>query len=136
MHPFNTFPDLLTYGFFSPFILRVVLGYIFINLGYLKLSKETERWKLFFESIHLKPVKIFTYISALIEIIGGIMLILGFYTQITALAFAIITFGELYVEFKVDTLLKRNLVFYLLIFAISVSLLLTGAGFMAMDLPL
>jgi len=68
--------------------------------------------------------------------VGGALLILGLYTQIAALALAFITFGQLYVEYKEETLLKRNLAFYLLLFAITFSLLLSGAGRPAFDLPL
>jgi len=64
------------------------------------------------------------------------MLILGFYTQISALILAIITFAETYIEYKESAILKRNLIFYIILFAILLSLLLSGAGAFAIDLPL
>jgi uncharacterized membrane protein YphA (DoxX/SURF4 family) len=132
----NPFPELLTYGLLAPFILRLVLGYLFINLGYLKLTSEKNRWLISLETLRLKPAILFVKIFALIEIAGGVMLVLGAYTQIAALVLALLTFAELYVEYKEESLLKRNLVFYLLIFAISISLLFSGAGFFAFDLPI
>lgn len=132
----NPFPELLTYSLLAPFILRLVLGYLFINLGHLKLTSEKNRWTLSLETLKLKPAAFFVKLLALIEIVGGGMLILGLYTQIAALVLALITFGELYIEYKEESLLKRNLAFYLLIFAISISLLFSGAGFLAFDLPL
>ena len=132
----SVFPSLLTYQMFSPLILRVVLGFVLVTLGYLKLKKERARWNLFFQTIHLKPAHLFTKAFGLLEIFGGIALILGFYTQVAALVFAVINLCELCVESKEATLLKRDMVFYLLLFVIALSLLFTGPGFYAFDLPL
>lgn len=132
----NIFPDLLTYGLLGPAILRLVLGIIFINLGYLHLTKEKERWNKFFEIIKLKPAELIGRVYALIEIAGGILLVIGLYTQVAALIFAVLSLIEIIVEYREPIILKRNIVFFILIFAISVSLLLTGAGRPAFDLPL
>lgn len=132
----NTFPGLLTFSLLAPLILRVVLGLVFINLGYIELTSEKKRWVAFFETVRLKPAKMFVIIMGLVEIIGGISLIAGFSTQIAALTFSIVTFGEFYVEYREETLLKRDIIFYLLIFTISLSLLFSGAGIFAVDLPL
>ncbi|HEY4490245.1 MAG TPA: DoxX family protein [Candidatus Paceibacterota bacterium] len=132
----NVFPDLLTYQLLAPFILRVVLGLILLNLGYLKLGAEKTRWETSFETLRLQPKEVLVKLFGFIEILGGIALIAGFYTQVAALVFAVITFIELYIEQKEAALLKRDFVFYLLLFAIALSLLLTGAGFFAFDLPL
>ena len=132
----NAFPSLLTFSLLAPLILRVVLGLIFINLGYIELTSEKKRWAAFFETVHLKPATIFVILMGLFEIVGGFFLIAGFMTQVTTLVFSIITFGEFYAEYREETLLKRDVIFYLLIFAISLSLLLSGAGIFAIDLPL
>jgi uncharacterized membrane protein YphA (DoxX/SURF4 family) len=71
-----------------------------------------------------------------IEIVGGIMLILGLYTQIAALVLGLLTLAEAYTEYKDPLILKRNFVFYTMLFAILLSLLLSGAGAFAIDLPL
>jgi hypothetical protein len=60
----------------------------------------------------------------------------GLYTQIAALAFVILSGIELYTEFTEGNVLRRDIVFYLLVFAISLSLLLSGAGAFAKDIPL
>ncbi len=130
------FPELLNYQLLAPLILRLVLGFILINLGYAKFKLERERWEIAFEALRLKPKEVFVSAFALVEILGGIALIVGFYTQVAALIFALLTFIELYMEQKEEVLLKRDAVFYLLLFAIALSLLFTGAGFFAFDLPL
>ena len=132
----NTFPDLLTYSMLSPFCLRVVLGLIAINIGYLKFGKENAAWKELLETINLQPAGFFVKFLAIIEILGGIMLLLGAYTQITAIIFAILFFSEAILEYRENDLEKRNLIFYILMFIISLSLIFLGAGAFAFDLPL
>jgi len=132
----NAFPDLLSFGFFSPFILRVVLGLIFVNLGYLKMSKEKQDWENFFKLTIFRPAGLWIRIFAILEILGGLMLLVGIYTQIISLFFVIISLAEMRIEKNEPSLLKRNFVFYLLLFSISLSLLFSGAGIFALDLPL
>ena len=43
---------------------------------------------------------------------------------------------QFYIEYKDATILKRDLTFYTLVLAIAISLLLTGAGAFAFDIPL
>jgi putative oxidoreductase len=132
----NTFPELLNYSILAPFILRIVIGLIFVDLGILKFKGERKRWMETFEALKLKPSDILVSIYGLIQIIGGIMLILGIWTQIAALIFVIFTAIELSLEWTEGLILKRDIVFYVLLFSISLSLLLTGAGAFAIDLPL
>jgi uncharacterized membrane protein YphA (DoxX/SURF4 family) len=132
----NPFPELLTFSLLGPFILRVTIGFILFNLGYLKLTREKTRWHTTFETLGLKPESGWTKSFGVLEILGGLALIAGFYTQIAALIFVIITFIELYIEQKESSILARNAAFYLLLFVIALSLLFTGAGFFAFDLPL
>jgi len=132
----NTFPDLLTYSLFAPLILRVILGVILIDLGILKYRNEKSRWIATFEGLRLKPSETLVSIFGLIEVVGGIMLVVGLYTQIAALVFVILFAIEFYLEWSENSLLKRDLVFYILCLGISLSLLLSGAGAFAFDIPL
>lgn len=132
----NPFPELLNYSFLAPFLLRVLLGLIFLDLGALKFRGEKERWIASFETLGLKPADLFAPLYGLIQIIGALLLIFGIWTQVAALVFVICTGAELFVEWRAQNVLKRDITFYLLIFTISLSLLLTGAGAYAFDLPL
>lgn len=132
----NTFPDLLTFSILSPFILRVVLGLIVINLGFLKLGKEQSAWQKLFELIHFQPSVYFVKLFAFLEIGGGLLLLTGSYTQLTAMVFAVLFFCEAVLEYREETLEKRNLTFYILLFTIALSLIFTGAGAFAFDLGL
>lgn len=132
----NPFPGLLVYATWGPFILRLVLGFVFLDLGLLKLKKENHRWISSFEALHLKPARTLVMIIGVLEIASAVMLFFGFYTQIAALIIAIISAFAFYIEWKDSSILKRDIIFYLLVMAIAVSLLLTGAGAFAKDIPL
>ncbi|MDP2641719.1 MAG: DoxX family protein, partial [bacterium] len=132
----NPFPDLLMYSLVGPFILRVLLGLIFIDLGILKFRSEKTRWIASFETLGLRPADLLLPVYALLQIIGGLLLLFGLWTQVAALAFVIFTGIELYIEWQAREILKRDIVFYVLVFTISLSLLLTGAGAYAIDIPL
>lgn len=132
----NPFPDLLNYALLAPLLLRVVVGIIFIDLGFLKFRSEKERWIASFNTLGIRPADLMLSLYALLQVVGGLMLFVGAWTQVAALAFAIFTGIELSVEYKAREVLKRDMTFYLLVFVICVSLLLTGAGAYALDLPL
>lgn len=132
----NPFPDLLTYSLLAPFMLRLVAGLIFVNLGTLAFKKEKNRWLYSITALKIPKPELVLKIISTLEIVGGIMLILGFYTQLAALILSVFTLAEIFVEHRDPTILKRNYVFYLMLFIISLSLLFSGAGAYAIDLPL
>lgn len=132
----NPFPDLLTYSLLAPFLLRVLAGFVFINLGAMAFKNEKERWAISLSTLRIPNPKLAVKILGIIEIAGGIMFLIGFYTQIAALILALLTFSEAYVEYKDPAILKRNFVFYIMLLVIMLSLLLSGAGAFAVDLPL
>lgn len=132
----NPFPELLTYSLLAPLVLRLVLGLIFVDLGALKLRGEKSRWVASFDALYLRPADFFVVVYGVLQIIGGLLLILGLWTQIAALMFVIFTGIELYIEWSARDILKRDITFYLLLFVISLSLLFTGAGAYAFDIPL
>lgn len=132
----NPFPELLVFSLLGPFILRAVLGLILLDLGMLKFKGEKKRWIASFDALYIRPADLFVAAYGLLQIAGGFLLIIGLWTQVAALAFAVFSGIELYVEWKARDVLKRDLVFYMLVFAISLSLLLTGAGAFAFDIPL
>lgn len=132
----NPFPDLLIYSMLAPFILRVVLGFIFVDLGLLIFKGEKGRWLASLEALKIPNPQLTVKIIGGVEFLGGLLLLVGFYTQVVVLVLAVLTFAETYIEYKEPAILKRNLVFYVLLLAILLSLLLSGAGAFAVDLPL
>lgn len=136
MQTFNIFPELFSWSLIAPLILRVVLGLVFLNLGSLKLGREKGGWIGSLHVLGVKPAGFFVGLLGIIEIIGGLLLIAGAYTQLAALVLAVICISETLIEYKEESILKRDFVFYFLLAAICLSLLLTGAGLFAIDIPM
>lgn len=135
----NTFPNLLFLGLLSPFLIRITVGVVFIWIGYSYLFKDREivleqlkkRWP--------KGASSFMYFGGIFEIITGIFLFVGFLTQIASIAGILIALDALFVKIfykDLDLVTKYNKLFYILLFITSLSLLFSGAGAFAFDLPL
>jgi len=132
----NPFPELLTFGLMAPFALRIVAGFLYIQFGFHKLTKKKEEKSAFFTSIGLRPGMLFVWIIGLIELIGGIMLLAGFYTQIAAIALSIIMLGAVCIKLFKPNKLPGDLSFFILLFVVTLSFVFSGAGAFAFDLPL
>lgn len=132
----NPFPELLIFSLLAPTLLRLTLGVFIILLGYSKLKDDNKGITNFFESLGFKPSKYYVQTLAIAEIVMGVALFVGFLTQIAALVIAIITFVSLIITVRHPETGLRKSSEYALFFVISISLVLTGAGLIAIDLPL
>jgi len=132
----SIFPSLLTYGIVAPFILRMTVGLFFLDRGYRHLKEEkagvvadmTKRLHAF-----AKP---FVVLVALVEVAIGLSLIAGFLTQIAAIFGIIYMFKMLYFKVECPHFAKHQRLVYILFIVILFSLLITGPGIIAVDLPL
>ncbi len=127
---------MLTFGLLAPFILRVVIGLIFIYFGVSKIWLEKERRVKFFKKIGFGAGIVFFWIISVLEIIGGVFLMLGLFTQPTSLVLMLIIIGAIYTKIRHPHLLDNTVEFYLLVLAVLLSLLVLGPGFWGIDLPL
>lgn len=132
----NPFPDLLAYGLLAPLLLRVAVGLVFVRWGWGKLGKERVEKAAFFESLGWKPGAYFAAGFGIIEFAVGVLLIAGIYTQIAALVAALITLGALTLKRTHQTAIEGSRGFLALLLVISLSLVVSGAGLFAFDLPL
>lgn len=131
----NVFPGLLDYSHFAPFLLRVVLGLVFVVHGYPKLFTGFSQTAGWFDSVGIKPGKFWAFVVGAVEFFGGIALIFGFATQIAALLIAINMLVAIWkVKFRGGFV--NGYEFDLLLLAVALSLALTGAGAFAIDWPL
>lgn len=112
------FPDLLIFSFFAAFLLRLALGVYVLSLG-IGTKKEAAQGKPIFRTI-------FT--------LAGISLIIGLYLQISALVVAILFSAALFWK-KTSIAPEASQKELCLLIVIALSLLLTGAGPLAFDLP-
>ena len=133
----NPFPDLLVLGLLAPFILRVTLGLLFLMSGWRHATRE--RREGIASTLRVawgSAGTFFIWYLAGIEILVGIALIFGFLTQIAALVGIIISAKMLFFRKRYPMIALQNVTHYVLVIAICVSLLLSGAGALAIDIPL
>jgi putative oxidoreductase len=76
----------------SPFagtVLRVAVGIVFVAHGYQKVSNGLEGFGGFLTSLNVPMPDLMSYVVTILEIGGGILLILGLGTRIVALLLAL-----------------------------------------------
>lgn len=130
----NTFPDLLTYSFFAPTLLRAAAACIF-------LYGATYIWK---HRAHIAQTRfpIIGHASWLAGVVAvahvglGAMLGAGYYTQVAALLGALAAIKALFLQHRYPHVMPLSRGTYFLLLAILLSLLLSGAGALAFDLRL
>ena len=132
----STIPYLLNFRFFAPLLLRVVIGGLFVFYGYQKLTTKRTPKRLFFESVGFRQGLFLAIALGIIELVGGLLLVLGLLTQPTALILAVIMAVAFIVKFKHPTTLEHERALYFVLLIILISLTLSGPGYYAFDLPL
>jgi len=131
----SVFPDLFTYGLVAPFILRISIGAFFVLLGIRRLKNDAPAWDILWTDIKIGSLPLGP-IFAKVQILIGIFLFIGLYTQVVALLAIVFIWGEAFRKNKRVHLSFQELWMTLLLSAICVSFLFLGAGFLAFDLPL
>ena len=109
-------------------IIRITLGLLFTKFGYLKLVTMREHYLKFFVWIHKKYGWLLLWFIGLIELIGGLFLILGLFTTAIAIIFSILMFMAIVAKKLNPAILKNDIDFYILLFAVSLSLIFLGSG--------
>ncbi|WP_449539774.1 DoxX family protein [Ferdinandcohnia sp. Marseille-Q9671] len=74
-------------------IIRVVLGITFFIHGFVKFQGGIENTVGWFESIGLPGI--LAYVVAIIELVGGIMLVLGLFSRAISVLFALVMVGAI-----------------------------------------
>lgn len=130
----SIFPYLLSWSLIIPFILRIVGGSYFVYFGYKGMTSEWHNKMSFFNEMHFRPAVFYAYTITAGELLGGIMLLMGFATQLVALIFFIICLVSIMIEKSGTATVQRNLNVYILLAIIMLSLFISGAGYYAIDL--
>lgn len=121
MHTLTIFPSLLTFGLISPFILRLAVALFVFSLGKNRYKKEY-KW------------------SSVFYIASAVLVFIGLYTQIAVLIAIVVLKFDFYLEYwknrTFTPISKETYFLYSLAIIILLSLLFTGPGFLAFDLPL
>ena len=132
----NPFSSLLALSFFAPMLLRLALGIVFIDFGKHTLGKGRGQHGALFEALGLKQGHRYVTALGIVEIVLGVMLLVGFYTQIAALGVLLISLSAYYLKGKHGAHIEHRRHLFFLTAIITLSLLLTGAGAIAVDIPL
>lgn len=117
------FPSLLAFEQLAPTLVRITLAIILIHWAYKGLSVDKKK---------LTPIKI----VHTLEGIAGLMLFFGLWTQIGALIVIVDMIVKLYHKVTKKAFLTDGVNYYFLVLILALTLLVTGAGLFAMDLPL
>jgi uncharacterized membrane protein YphA (DoxX/SURF4 family) len=116
-------------------LVRICLGIIFLRFG-LSHIQNRESLRDLFSFSYFTHGLFFVWYVGIIEIILGGMLVLGFFTQIAALLISLLSCKCLILYKHLNHPLIPSRLSYTLILMISLSLLVTGAGIFAFDLPI
>lgn len=130
----NTFPHLLVLGFFAPTLLRVAVACALFYCAYHVYTHRAAPGHANFPVVGRAP-----WASGFAMIaygIFGLMLFFGYYTQIAAILTALSSIKGLVFRERYTSLFPFSASTYALILVISVSLIFSGAGAFAYDLPL
>ncbi|WP_088105772.1 DoxX family protein [Halalkalibacter urbisdiaboli] len=111
------------------FILRVILGIVFLAHGAAKFQGGIENIVGWFDSIGLPGV--FAYVVATLELVGGIALILGIGTRVISALLGLILIGAIF-KVKLATGFLDGYAYDLVLLAISLHLLLNESKFYAL----
>ncbi len=130
----NVFPGLLTYGFFAPTLLRIAAAIVLFYLAYNHYTQREHIARTHFPVFGAKTW--IAWVAIFVDVVVGLGLFFGAWTQVAALLGALIAlkYGIWYGKYPSYFVLPRSTAFLLCI--VCLSLMLTGAGAMAFDVPL
>ena len=131
----NVFPVLFL-SLLAHAILRVCVGGILVYLGLRHITKERIGLHILFKEHWPNAATFLVWYFAIVELVAGMFLIVGAWTQIATLV-------TLFFSVKMLVLRKYMAhpsipppLFYVLLLGASFSLFITGAGAFAFDLPI
>ena len=113
-------------------VLRIVLGAIFVGHGYHKLNGHMQEFANHVASMHIPPW--LGYVAAFTEFLGGMLIILGLFTRVVAVALLIdMMVAIAKVHWPHGLMGTGGYEFPLSLAAIAFSLIFSGAGPVALD---
>jgi len=116
-HPLSIFPDLFTYALIAPTLLRVTIATVGLIAGYSRFTGK------------MKWASIFYFVTSL-------CILFGFYTQIAIIVGLFVNSFDYYITKQDNEFSAEKNILYVLVKIILLSLLFTGPGLFALDLPL
>ena len=131
----NPFPQLLLYGFFAPTLLRLCAGLALLYIAYTLRAGRKEITQTPMPVVGRVP-EWAVWLAGFVVALTGIALILGYYTQWATIIGAVVALKQAAFSRRYSRIIPLSTGANLLLLAICLSLLLSGAGAFAFDLPL
>ena len=131
----NPFPQLLDYGFFAPTLLRTAAACMLFYIAW-RVSKGAARLASTpFPLVGKTRPWVMQLAAGATALIGSFLLV-GFATQWDAILGALVALKLMWFQSKLEPVVTLQNATYILLLVICLSLLATGAGALAVDLPL
>ncbi len=115
--------------------MRLALGTIYMSHGYPKLFGQTANFQKFFSSLGLPPS--WVYVSGVLELFGGALLIPGLFTRVVGLLLAVemgVAIWKVHLAHGIFSVKDYELPLTLAVAAFTLATL--GAGVISLDQPL
>lgn len=130
----NPFPDLLVYGYFAPTLIRVAVALVFFYIASVQFTRLHELSQIHFPIVGRGTW--FIWLSIIAHALIGALFFFGYYTQVAAILGALGGIKGLVWAKKYPRVFPLCRLDYAFVLVICLSLLLSGAGAYALDLPL
>lgn len=130
----SIFPDLLIYNLLGITIIRIVIGFIGVYIGFRILSKRNELVQ-FVTTLGIPFAIITPWILFIVLIISGTLMVIGLYTQIACIVLAYLFLKVMIIDFWSQSIEHHPATIYLGLILISLAFLFLGPGAFAFDLP-
>ena len=135
LHMLNIFPTMFL-AQFAHALLRIVLGGIFIYLGWRHLVRDRAALEAIIRRHWPSVAPYFVKYLGLVEMALGGLFFVGAWTQVAAVAAMILSIKMLVLHRHFAHPSVPPKIFYTLVLGVYLSLFITGAGAIAFDLPL
>ena len=131
----SLFPELLNYQYFAITLIRVAAALAFLYMAYRYAFErgEIERAR-FWPVVHI-PAWL-TLFGSFVVFVVAVLLFIGLYTQAAAIVGMVLSLKDVVFANKYPRIMPLSAGAGVLLFVMCLSLLLSGAGAFAFDLPL
>jgi uncharacterized membrane protein YphA (DoxX/SURF4 family) len=117
----SLFPAFFSFEPLGPFLLRLTLAGVLLYWAYVNLKTRPSRNRV---------------ILGVLDLIFGVLLVLGLFTQLAALLTALLLFVKMLKKIKEKAFFNDGVNYYFILFIIAISLLFIGPGAFSFDYPL
>ena len=112
------------------------MAIVLIVIGYETVVRKRLSFSSYFEAKEYPLARLIPWKLGVAEVLAGLFLLFGFFTQVAAIVGIFLFFTLLHIENRDERILPNTSTFYLIMVVLSISLLFSGAGAFAIDLPL